>query len=275
MPINFNDYIEKKNSCQKVHFFKSGISSPDSRFLYDLWTSAGSPGPGTNPSFIDQEVYYDINSSGAFKFSPAASGKNLFLSNINFSGEARANAPRQIILFDRFFSATTNVSSESYSSQTYTRNNGLANFVYLVPRVANSTSGLAAAITATMTYVNKNNITKVSSTTLPWGNSGISLGLPTLHLGLVFPLGLTDGDTEFKSITSITFSSTTTSNAYPYVLVTGRMIGIFSQNNQQDINNPLKTAWKIIDPNACINFITSTTTTTTGNMVGTISLIEE
>lgn len=258
------------SSPQTIAWNKTNATSEGSGTYFDHFLVAGVPGAGATPA--DASVggtTYTLASQGGIAFT-APSGSNL---TYTLSWSVSNTQAGSIYLYDRLWAcsglatgagATTTISGMTNISRY---SNGVGAEIYYVCLTAPSAQ--SANMTITVTYTNSDGVGSRTGTVV------LSAGSPPPTANQAYPLSLQAGDKGIRSIQSVTNTSGSFTGGTHGLVVGKRIAGAhcaIACNGM--LVDGLKLGLPQIPNDACLNFISVCSTTTTGYWAGTLTLVQ-
>lgn len=270
---NIDQLLSALEASQQINFSKTSISAIGAGYFHSFYSISGVPGSGSIPpsgSLSGALCFTDL--SGALKFNSASAGNTNYLARFSSIGTSAGT----LILYDRLWHcASLRLSSSAFQqlgSPIISGSSGIDNRyddgveAWLEFYAATTTTTLS---TASLFYTNYDGTQ----------NRTGSIVLPALSYrnSQMIKFDLQAGDTGIKTVSDIRFSPLPTT-------LTTTNVGVTLLKRIAEISVPVNCAGQIlnafdlglpkIEPNSSLNFTLLSTTTTTGNWIGTIDIIQ-
>lgn len=248
----------------KYPFYKVSATSKAAAAWQSLWTTGSNAGVAP-AGYTTGTGYTPTNStSGAFPFTNPTSGETR-LSQISCAGSTVGT----LIIYDRLW-ACSGMSGTVATAQAVTTPGSLTRYTSNYTGVeawleVYSATG-STAVTATLTYVNQAGTA---------GKTGTAAVVATTVAGQMIPFTLAAGDTGVQQVTSVTLSATTGTTGSFGVTLLKRLAEIpITVANVGSVLDFGGTGLPVIQNNACLAFAVQCSTTSTGSIMGSISIAQ-
>lgn len=248
---------------------KIGATMPAAGNFYSRWANTGRPGAGAAPSVGLNGEAVDASFAGAVPYSNAASGKQKYLSGLDF----QSNTAGVHLLCDRLWQnsgiVVTTTTAQAitavpiHSRDLYGAANGTGVEAWL--DVYTAIGNGANVNGATISYTNESGIA---------GRTGTISTIPATSVaGTAIQITMQSGDSGVRSIESITLGTSLVSGSVGLVL-RRRLASInVSVANQGDFRNFFDIGQKLWNGMA-MEVLTLVVTTTAQNLFGSVSVVE-
>lgn len=253
----------KNGYTQNLMFYKPSSTTTTGAFG-TLWWAAGTPAAGAAGSALAGYAP-TATSTGALGQIAPQSGNTQYL----YSDLVTCATQNVFVIYDRLLTvdgiSTTSASTQTFTGTTAPARYGSATNNRLFLEVTTPTTGTSYNLT--ITYVNQSSATHTAVVVIP----------TSATLNRVILVQLQAGDTGVASVTSCIMSSVMTAGVLTLVMFNP---GSFSYLNTfaniaEETERPLQLAeLPIIVSGACLAIMTWASATTSGLLLGKISLIE-
>lgn len=258
------------SSAQLLTWNKSSATSEGAGTYFDHFLNDGIPGTGATPADASLGgTTYTLASQGGIAFTAPSMGQTTYL--LSFS--ASSTQQGSIYLTDRLWAcsglatgagATTTVTGMTNISRY---NSGVGAEIYYVCLVAPSAQ--TANMTMSVSYTNSDGTSGRTATVT------LGAGTPPPTKNQMYPFSLQAGDKGVRSIQSVTNTSGSFTGGTHGLVVAKRLVAAHAAiaSNGMLVDG-LKLGLPQIANDACLNFISMSTSTASGYLNGTLLLIQ-
>lgn len=258
------------STAQVLTWHKTAATSEGAGTYFDHFLVAGIPGAGSTPTAASSGgTTYTLSSQGGLPFT-APVGSNITYA---LAWSVACTQAGNIMLYDRLW-ACSGLATGAGSTTTVTGmtnisrySGGLGATIWYVCLTAPSAQ--TANMTLTCSYTNSDGVSGRTATVV------LGAGSPPPTANQCYPFALQAGDTGVQSIQSVTNSvGGLTGGTH------GLMVGKVLMSSHCTIGgngmllDGLKTGMPQLASGACLNFLSISTTTNTGYLTGTLTLVE-
>lgn len=246
----------------RFNFCKPSVTAEGAGTFQSLFKVAGNPTAGANPASGSGAIPTSTT-AGAIPFTNNSEGNTKYIGRINMSSSTACS----LIIYDRIWANSGLVgnitTSQAVSSSELTRyadGVGVEIFGEVYTAMGATTS------TFSVTYTDSNDVSRVGTYVMPAN---------ALTVGQMFMFNPPAGAVGCKSIQSVQLSATTgTAGNFGLVLVRRLLEVPIPLVNVATAMNAFDLGLPEIKPDACLATMALCTTTSTGNIVGAIDIIE-
>lgn len=246
---------------QLLQFYKPSVTAKAAGTFQSLWTAAGAPGAGTTPpTGVGQAC--DNTTTGALKFSNPTGGDYSYLARALLNNGTLGT----LFVYDRLVH-TSGLSGTVSGSQTvnttaltrYTNGEGV------MPWIEFYTPTGSTAVNITITYTNTAGDSKTSTSTS---------FIVTPVAGQLLPIPLADGDTGVQSVQTVVLSASTGTAGNFGVTLMRRLTSASIQPSSATVMDAFATGLQKVEDSACLALAAYVSTTSTGALIGELSLVQ-
>lgn len=245
---------------------KASATAKAAGTFQSLWTTAGLPTSGTAPAAATMAIP-NSSTAGAFYFSNPTAPALTYLSKISMTAATAGT----IILYDRVGHSGilngTLTTAQTVGGSTIDRNytGVLGEDIEMFVEWYTATGATASNIT--VSYTNELGTA---------GRTSVSTAMvATPVVGQMLPIPLQSGDRGVQSVQSVTLSASTgTAGAFGITLLKRIAEIPITVANGGIVLDPFATGFPQIKDNACLSMMVLCSTTSTGFITGTISLVQ-
>lgn len=262
MAITSMDALVTAMPGQILSFYKPSQASEGAGFLHSLWRAAGTPGAGAIPATGSGQTCSSLT-AGALKFNNPTGGQLTYLARALMGGSVTGS----LIIYDRLVATSglsgivtgvQNVNSEALTR--YTTGDDVTAFIEWYTATGSTSANI------TVNYTNHLGSTGQITEAQAFGS-----GAPTA--GQMQPITLNAGD-GIRRVESVTLSGTTGTAGNFGITLARRLITIpLGSANVSTTMDAFATMAKI-ENSACLAAMVFCSATTTGNIIGELSLIQ-
>ena len=250
-------------SAQRFQINKASVANMAAGNVCSLWGSAGFPAAGANPA-TGSGAAPDRTTLGAIPFSAIAGGSTAYLARL----AGAISVAGSLMVYDRLVhtsglsGTTASPTAQTVNTTPLTRYTSGAGVECWLEWYTDTG---ATAVTATVSYTNQNGTP---------GQSGTCSLAATRRARTMLQVTLAAGDTGVRSVESVTLSaSTLTAGNFGVTLLKRHsMLGFLIVNVSFEADYA-RLAAPEIDPSACLALAVLCTTTTSGLLLGELSLM--
>lgn len=274
---NLDELISALSTGQIVTYFKSSETCEGAGLYHSLWRVGGQPGTGSIPttSSLGGQTH-NTDTVGALKYSNIINPSNShYLARLS----GVSTVAGMLILYDRLWSCSglnlgsTTPHAVSPPPTLPNRPDSSGEGVELWFEIfATGASGFTSTVSFTASYVNSNNQSgRFATFAIP------GAGTTVPRIGQMYKLQLDSGDSGVRTVSGLTGSSISSTNAQTtggFVLLRRITEIPLSVNNSGLVLDAFQTGLPQIYSGSCLALAILASTTTTGNWIGQLNIVE-
>lgn len=250
-------------TAQRMMFTKASQTSEGAGTYHSLWKAAGNPAAGANPGSTG--VVPTSATQGAFPFVDPTGGDLSYLGNLRLASSTIGT----FIIYDRLFHVS-GLSGTQTTVDTAVSNTALTRFttgeqVELWAEVYTAMGATGATLNCK--YTDQSGNTNQAGTYVMPANA--------LSVGQMVPIALAAGDTGVRAVTNYHWSvSTGTAGDFGFTLLRRIAEIEITLANVGKTQNAIDLGLSQIPDDACLAFMVLCTATSTGQVMGSMDIIQ-
>lgn len=247
---------------QAFNFYKPSQTAKAAGAFHSLWKAAGFPAAGASPGSVNGAINTSAT-TGAFVFSNPTGGDTGYLARASATGATVGT----LIIYDRIWT-NSGLSGTSVVSQTFTQ-----------PTLTRYASGEGLELwfeCYTPTGVTAVTITATYKNTVPTGSRSATCALIASPVaGQMIPFVLQSGDTGISELDAVILSLSTGTAGDWGCTILRRLaeIPLPVANVGQGVD-AFDIGLPVIQNSACLAFMVACSTTNTGNVIGSMNIVQ-